>query len=125
MDRNDTTDFVAALAFGAVLGAATVLLLRTARGGRSRRVAKDLRPYRRKMRKSAKRARKGLVQTADATAELREELAAASRTVVRDFQEELAELLAGARGELARAVDEQTEEARKALSRSVQRLREG
>lgn len=125
MVQNDTTDFFAAFAIGAVLGAGATLLLRgPGRRRRTRRVAKDLKPYRKRMQKSAKRARKGLEQTAGATADLREELGAASRTVVRDFQDELAELLAAAREEIAHTVDDQITEARKALKGSVDRLRD-
>lgn len=125
MNEQETTDFLAAFAIGAVVGVGAMLLLGPKRRTRgTRRVARDLRPYRKKMRKSARRARKGIEQTAGATAELRDDLTAASRTVVRDFQEEFADLLASAREEIAHTVDDQVSEARKALTRSVERLRE-
>lgn len=121
MLQRDAIDFAAAFAVGAVLGVGAALLLRPEPPTRAERILKDLEPYREKLRKSAHRARKGFREGAGATAEMGEALRGASRELLHDFREEIAEMIAAARNELALPVKDQVSQARRARGRAGRR----
>jgi gas vesicle protein len=119
MPQRDTIDFLTAFAVGAVLGAGAALLLRPEPPSRTQRLLKELDPYRRKVRKTAARARKGFREGAAATLDLGSEVAAAGRDVLREFRKEVAEVLADARDELGQIVQEELKKALKRARRAT------
>ncbi len=123
MPQRDTVDFVAAFTMGAVAGAAAALLLRPEPSTRTERVLKDLAPYRKKVRKSAGRARQGFGEGAAAAAAAGGALRDAGRELIRDFRSEMQDIVASARNELARAVRDQVDEAQRSLAKSVRRVK--
>lgn len=123
MAQQETNDFVTAFVIGAVVGVGATLLLKPDPPTRTERVMKGLEPYRKRMRKSTKRARKGLSHGAGAAADLSQELAGASRQVLGDFRSELSELLAEAREEISDAIADQVRTTRKGVRRSSKRWR--
>lgn len=122
MPRQDTVDFLTAFAVGTVLGIGATLLLQPERPSARDRVAKQLKPYRRKMERSYGRVRGGLREGADATSDLTGEVVGAGRELLSEFREEVARILGDAREELqdmtrdrARGVSEQAKRARRKL----------
>jgi gas vesicle protein len=122
MPQRDVTDFIAAFAVGAAVGAGLALLLRPAPKTRTERIVRDLQPYGKRLRANARMAKKSFAAGAGAAAEMAETLREASRTLLRDFREEVADVVASAREDLARTVEEQTARAQKALGRGSRRL---
>jgi len=121
MAQNDTLDFAAAFAIGALVGAGAVLLLRPAPPSRAIRISRSLAPYREQMGRSARRARSGLAESADAAADFGGALGGMSRELADDLRKELGEMVAEARSELATSIEEQVERARGALRRGSSR----
>ncbi|HEX6940169.1 MAG TPA: hypothetical protein VF158_12215 [Longimicrobiales bacterium] len=122
MPQRDMVDFVSAFAIGAVAGAAFVLLLRPEPASARERILEDLKPYRRKVRRHARRARRGFGQGAAAAADVGSALQDAGRELVRDFRAELGAAIADARDEFARSLEAQVAKAQKALKKSARRL---
>lgn len=122
MPQQDSIDFVVAFAIGAILGAGLALLIRPAPPTPKERILRDLEPYRKKMRKSAKIARRGFETGTGATGEIVKSLRDASRTVISDFRDEVAEIIAAARDDVADAIDRQVDQARRAIRSRTRRL---
>jgi gas vesicle protein len=118
MPREDTVDFVAAFLVGTVLGVGATLLLQPERTPKDR-VLRQLKPYRRQMRRSFQKTREGLREGADATGELGGEVISAGRELIGEFRAEVAKILGEARGELHDMVDDQV----KGLSNATRRTR--
>ncbi len=111
MPERDTTEFMAALAVGAALGVVAAWLLRREPPSRRDRLMKELKPYRKKAARTAKKARKG----AEAALDRGGSIVADGRETLGDLREEVAEIVRSARVELADAVREQMRDAEKAF----------
>jgi gas vesicle protein len=123
MSRDQTTEYVAAFAVGALLGAGAALLLAPDPPTRRERLMKELKPYRKKVQKRADKVRKRAGHQAAAVGEWSEELASASRAVLDDLREEVAGIVAEARAQLADAVEDQLDSAHATLRRGTKRIR--
>jgi gas vesicle protein len=121
MPRQDTMDFLTAFAVGTVLGIGATLLLRPEPTPKER-VLKQLKPYRKQLKKSYKHAHSAVREGADATADLTGEAVSAGSDLLGDFQEELAEILSDARDELRDMVDDQLKGARKKVKKGRKRF---
>lgn len=114
MPRQDTMDFLTAFAVGTVLGIGATLLLRPEPTPKER-VLKQLKPYRKQLRKGYKNAR-------SATAGLTDDAVSAGGELLGDFQEELAEIMSDARDELRDMVEDQLKVARKRVKKGRKRF---
>ncbi len=122
--RNDnTTEYVTAFVVGALLGAGAALLMAPEPPTRRQRLMKELKPYRKKLKKKASKARKRVGHQASAVGEWTDELQAAGLAVVEDMREEVAELVADARKEIADALEGQMDSAHASLRRGTKRIR--
>src|SRR5690606_16964944 len=81
MPRQDTVDFLTAFAVGAVLGIGATLLLQPDNSPKDR-VVKQLKPYRKQMRRSYKHFSRGLKEGSGATSELTSEVIGAGRELL-------------------------------------------
>jgi gas vesicle protein len=122
MPRQDTVDFLTAFAVGTVLGIGATLLLQPDRSPRQR-VARQLKPYRKQMRKSYDHLSRGVRQGSDATSDLTAEVIGAGRELLGEFRGEVAEILEQARAELGDLVAEQARELRKGAKKARGRVR--
>jgi gas vesicle protein len=100
MPRQDTTDFLTAFAIGTVLGIGATLLLRPEPRTARERVLRELKPHRRKLRKSGARVRAGVREGAGATAEMTGEVITIGRELLGEFRAEVQRILEDARDEL-------------------------
>lgn len=116
MDDRDQLDFVAAFVAGAVIGVGAVLLLRSEPPSRTERVLKELEPYRKRLRKGAKKVRKKAGKRADRAV-------AGGKDALSDLRSEIADIVADAKSEIARAVDDSVENAQDAVTRGVKKIR--
>jgi gas vesicle protein len=118
MPRQDTVDFATAFAVGAVLGVGAALLLQPSRSPKDR-VVRQLKPYRKQMKRSYSQVREGVRAGRGATSELTGEVVGAGRELLDDFRAEIADILENTRDEIQEIVGGQ----RKDLSRGVKRAR--
>lgn len=116
MPRQDTVDFLTAFAVGTVLGIGATLLLQPEQTPKAR-VTRQLKPYRKQMRKSYDHLAKGVREGSGATSELTSEVIGAGRELLSEFREEVAEILDQARSELSDVVKDQMKGAKKARRR--------
>jgi gas vesicle protein len=123
MTNDHTTEYVTAFVVGALLGVGAALLLAPDPPSRRQRLVKELKPYGKKLRKNATKVRKEAGHQAAAVGEWSEELVKASRAVLEDLREEVAELVADARDDIASAVEGQLDSAHKSLRRGTKRIR--
>lgn len=123
MTDDNTTEYVTAFVVGALLGAGAALLLAPDPPTRRERLAKELKPYGKKLRKNVTKVRKGAGQQAAAVGEWSDELVKASRAVLDDLREEVADMVADARDDLAKAVEGQLDSAHAGLRRGTKRIR--
>ena len=103
MAEHDARDFLAAFAIGAALGVGAALLLRPEPPSRTQRLLRDLDPYRKRLRKSVRRASRRLTGRTD----LKGEVLSLGRDFLRDLRAEADAIVAQAREELARAVEDE------------------
>ena len=118
MPRQDTVDFLTAFAVGTVLGIGATLLLQPERSPKQR-VLRQLKPYKKQIRRSYSQVRGGLRSGREATGELTSDAISAGRELLSEFQSEVAEILRDARSELREIAEQQ----RKDLSKGVRRTR--
>jgi gas vesicle protein len=118
LNRPDLAEFLGAFGVGAVLGAATMLLLRPAPKRGTSRLRKDLAPYGKRVRQRTMTARSHFAAGADAASAAAEALGQAGRILVQDLREEVAEVVRDARSDLSAAVNEQVGQSLKLLRRS-------
>lgn len=121
MPRQDTVDFLTAFAVGTVLGIGATLLLQPQRSPRER-VVRQLKPYRKQIRRSYDQVRSGVRGGAGATAELGGEVITAGRELLGEFREEVAEILAEAREELQSMARDQSKDLGKGVKRARRKL---
>lgn len=122
MPRQDTVDFLTAFAVGAVLGIGATLLLQPDNSPKDR-VVKQLKPYRKQMRRSYKHFSRGLKEGSGATSELTSEVIGAGRELLAEFRSEVADILDQARSDLKEIVAEQVKDLGKGARRARHRVR--
>jgi gas vesicle protein len=131
MARQDTTEFLTAFAVGTVLGIGATLLLKRQPQTAKERLMRELKPYRKKMRRSAGQVARGVQRGRDATGEVADDAIEAGRELMAEFRDEVRRVVAEARSELAGALhkdgensgDERGEGERKARARRRGTLR--
>ncbi len=116
-------EFVVAFAVGALLGVGAALLLAPDPPTRRDKIMKELKPYRKTLRKKTSSARKQMGRRASAAGDFGEELISAGRAVAADLREEIADLVSEARSEIAATVEDQLEAAQDALKKGAKRVR--
>jgi gas vesicle protein len=121
MPRQDTVDFLTAFAVGTVLGVGATLLLQPERTPKER-VTRQLKPYRKQMRKSYKHLSRGFREGSGATSELTGEVIGAGRELLGEFRAEVAEILEQAKSELGEAVAEQMKDLGKGAKKTRRRV---
>lgn len=121
MPRQDTVDFLTAFAVGTVLGIGATLLLQPQRTPKQR-VVKQLKPYKKQMRKSYGHAKDALRIGADATADLSGEVAAAGRELLSEFRSDVAKMLSDAQGDLQEMIEEQMKDLSKSIKKTRKRM---
>lgn len=122
MARQDTVDFLTAFAVGTVLGIGATLLLTPERTPKQR-IARQLKPYRKQMRKSYSRARDAVREGSHATGDLTSEVVSAGRELLGEFRQEVSGILDEARGELQQLVEEQVKDLSKGVKRTRRKLK--
>ncbi|MFO7259538.1 MAG: hypothetical protein DIU52_000180 [bacterium] len=115
MAQHGARDFVAAFAVGAALGVGAALLLRPEPPTRTERLLRELTPYRKRLRKHVRRASRRLRGRGD---ELKDEMLAIGRDFLRDLRAEANEIVAQARAELVRAVEDEVARTRRERRRA-------
>jgi gas vesicle protein len=120
MPRNDTTDFLAAFAVGTVLGIGATLLLRPERTRRDR-LARQLRPPLREVRRGVRHAGAGMRESAEATGDLTAELISAGKELLGEFRSEVAQILGDAREEIGGLARERARDLSRDLSRTARK----
>jgi gas vesicle protein len=121
MPRQDTVDFLTAFAVGTVLGVGATLLLQPKRTPRERLV-RQMKPYRKQMRKSYEHLSRGIKHGSGATSELTTEVIGAGRELLGEFRSEVAEILDQARSEIRSLVAEQAKEVGKGARKTRRRI---
>src|SRR5690606_5068187 len=97
---------------GTVIGIGATLLLQPDRSPRTR-IVRQIKPYRKQLRKSYKDVSRGFRSGSDATSELTSEIIGAGRELLGEFRAEVADILEQARSELGDIVSQQVDNARK------------
>jgi gas vesicle protein len=118
MPRQDSVDFLAAFAVGTVLGIGATLLLQPKRTPKQR-IAKQWKPYRKQMRKSYQHARTAVREGTGATSEMSSALVDVGQELLGEFRKEAGKILAEARSDLQKAMQQQARE----LSKNVRQTR--
>ncbi|HEX6926362.1 MAG TPA: hypothetical protein VF167_13155 [Longimicrobiaceae bacterium] len=121
MARQDTVDFLTAFAVGTVLGIGATLLLTPERTPKQR-IIRQLKPYRKQMRKSYVRARDAVREGSQATGDLTAEVVSAGKELLGEFRHEVAGILDDARKELREMVQEQVKEMSRGRKRARRKL---
>jgi gas vesicle protein len=121
MPRKDTTEFLAAFAVGTVLGIGATLLLRPERTPRER-LARQMKPHGRKLRRSASQIRGAAREGRDAAGDFTGELVEAGKELLGEFRKEVAQILADARDEVSGMARDRADGARKAARRASRKL---
>lgn len=117
MPRQDTVDFLTAFAVGTVLGIGATLLLQPERTPKDR-VLKQMKPYKKQMRRSYQSLREGVKEGSTATADLTGELVGAGRELLGEFRSEVADILGDARKELRGMLRDQVGDLGKGVKRT-------
>ena len=129
MSSNDSTDFLAALGVGTLLGVAAAILLRPSPRSARERLLREIRPYRDQLRHSADEARRALTATAhlaeeavNSPDELTDDAIQVGRELLIEFREEVRRVLEEARMELAGLTEEAPAAGRRARWELEERL---
>jgi gas vesicle protein len=118
MPRQDTVDFLTAFAVGTVLGIGATLLLQPERSPKQR-VLRQVKPYKKQMKRSLSQVRGGLRTGRAATGEMTTEAISAGKELLGEFRGEVSDILRDAREELREIIRDQAKD----LSRGVRRTR--
>jgi gas vesicle protein len=121
MPRQDTVDFLTAFAVGTVLGIGATLLLQPEHSPKQR-VLKQMKPYRKQMKRSYGQMREGVRGSSEATADMTGELIGAGRELLGEFREEVADILGDARKELTGIIREQVEDLGKGVRKTRKKM---
>jgi gas vesicle protein len=100
MAREETNDFLAAFGIGAVLGIGAAFLLRGEAPDPRRRLLKKAKPHAKRLRRSAKQAKRAGVRSYAATAGLTDNAIDTGRELLEEFRGEVERILHEARREL-------------------------
>ena len=123
MRDQESSDIIAALAIGAVIGIGAALLMRGGELSRREKVMRELKPYTKRAQRGAravhKATREHVGRGVEATADIASDLRDSGRTVVNDLRDELAALVSAAGDELRRTAKRTVRETR----RSIRELR--
>lgn len=122
MAEFDNRDYVAAIVIGTLLGVGAAFMLRK-EPTRREKLARELKPYGKKLKKRANRVRGHIEDGAEDALDYGEELLVASREILDGFRDEVAKVITNARDDLADAVSEQVKDAQKAARRGMARIR--
>lgn len=123
MNKDQSSEYLAAFLIGTLLGAGAALLLAPEPPTRREKLMKELKPYRKKLNKRTKGARKEMSRRASAAGDYGDELVATGREVLTDLRSELASLVADARHEIAATLETQLEAAQDAIRKGAKRVR--
>ena len=121
MPRQDTVDFLTAFAVGTVLGIGATLLLQPERTPKQR-VLRQMKPYKKRIRKSFSQVRGGLRGGREATGELTSEAISAGRELLGGFRSEVADILRDARDEIQDLVQAQAKDLTKGVRRTRRKM---
>jgi gas vesicle protein len=121
MPRQDTVDFLTAFAVGTVLGIGATLLLQPERTPKQR-VLRQMKPYKKQMRRSYSQVRGGLRNGRAATGEMTTETITAGRELLGEFRTEVSDILRDAREELQELVRAQAKDLSKGVRRTRRKL---
>jgi gas vesicle protein len=121
MPRQDTVDFLTAFAVGTVLGIGATLLLQPERTPKQR-VLRQIKPYKKQMRRSYSQVRGGLRGGRTATGEMTGEAITAGRELLGEFRTEVSDILRDAREELQELVRAQAKDLSKGVRRTRRKL---
>jgi vacuolar-type H+-ATPase subunit H len=119
MAKQETVDFVAAFAIGALLGVGATLLLRSGGESEVERVMREIRPLRKKAVKRVRRAGQGIARGVDAAESAGEELLDSGRAALGDLREQVADIIASARQEIGEAARDSVRDAQRAVRRGL------
>ena len=122
MPRQDTVDFLTAFAVGTVLGIGATLLLQPERPSSRERIMKQLKPYRRRLERSAAQVKGGVREGADATTDFTGEVISAGRELMSEFREEVAKILDEAKDEIQEMVEERARGVARGARRAGRKL---
>ncbi len=125
MARQSTTEFLAAFAVGTALGIGATLLLKPEPKSAKERLMRELKPYRKKMRKSAGQMARGIRRGRAATAEVADDAIDAGRELLSEFRDEVRRIVAEARDELTEALEERRKAERRGSERRKGERRRG
>ncbi|HEU4559848.1 MAG TPA: hypothetical protein VFS20_18495 [Longimicrobium sp.] len=125
MARQNTTEFLAAFAVGTVLGIGATLLLKPEPQSAKERLMRELKPYRKKMRKSAGQMARGIRRGRAATAEVADDAIDAGRELLSEFRDEVRRIVSEARDELSEALEERRRAERRGGERRKGERRRG
>ena len=118
MPRQDTVDFLTAFAVGTVLGIGATLLLQPQRTPRER-VLRQIKPYKKQMRRSYAQAREAVRDGRSATGDLTSEVISAGRELLGEFRSEMSDIVSDTREEIQKMVSDQVKD----LSHGAKRTR--
>ena len=121
MPRQDTVDFLTAFAVGTVLGIGATLLLQPERTPKQR-VLRQVKPFKKQMRRSYSQVRGGMRSGRAATGELTTEAITAGRELLGEFRTEVSDILREAREELQDLMQAQAKDLSKGVRRTRRRL---
>jgi hypothetical protein len=105
MARQSTTEFLAAFAVGTALGIGATLLLKPEPRTAKERLMRELKPYRRKMRRSVGQVARGVDRGRQATGDVADDAIDAGRELIAEFRDEVRRIVAEARDELVEALE--------------------
>ncbi len=121
MPRQDTLDFLTAFAVGTVLGVGATLLLQPDNSPKAR-VARELKPYKKQLRKGYKdvsrSVSRGLRTGSESATDLTSEVIGAGRELLKEFRSEVADILEQARADLGDIVADQAKDLRRSARRT-------
>jgi gas vesicle protein len=109
MASREQNDFFAAFALGSLLGLGAALLLQPPPRSAKQRLLRELKPYRKTLRKSASQVGRELRRGGRATGAMTEDAVEAGRELLADFRDEVKRILAEAQEELMQVVHERDE----------------
>jgi gas vesicle protein len=118
MKDHDNFDMWAAVAFGALIGIGTALIVRARQEDDTHALVKRLRPVRRSAEKAARGVRKEVTRQASRGAEAGENLLDAGRDMLDELRENAGEILRNTQRELQKAAKQSVREAQRATRKA-------
>jgi hypothetical protein len=119
MARQDTIDFMAAFAIGAALGVGATLLLRSGNEDHTQRLIREIAPLRKEAGKRVRKARKHFTKRMREASSTGEDLMETGREALGIFRGQVAEIIEGARKDIASAARDSLRQARRTARRGL------